>query len=72
MLPHGMLEAHDALQRTLDSRLLAEHRMPLSAFEGLSLSPSKVSRPAIELETRRHMIAGRTRGLRRLGIIRPV
>jgi len=67
---YGMLEAHDALQRALDSRLLAEHRLPLSAFEALMhiahaeagtisisdladrvrLSPSQVSRLAIELE----------------------
>jgi DNA-binding MarR family transcriptional regulator len=32
---HGLLETHEALVRALDARLLAEHRMPLSAFEAL-------------------------------------
>jgi DNA-binding MarR family transcriptional regulator len=32
---YGLLETHDALLRALDSRLLAEHGMPLSVFEAL-------------------------------------
>jgi DNA-binding MarR family transcriptional regulator len=31
----GLLEAHEALVRALDARLLAEHQLPLSAFEAL-------------------------------------
>lgn len=66
----GLTETHDALLRALDARMLAEHRMPLSAFEALMhithaeagaisvsdlaerirLSPSQVSRIAIDLE----------------------
>jgi DNA-binding MarR family transcriptional regulator len=32
---HGLLETHEALVRALDARLLAEHQLPLSAFEAL-------------------------------------
>jgi DNA-binding MarR family transcriptional regulator len=32
---YGLLETHEALVRALDARLLAEHHMPLSAFEAL-------------------------------------
>jgi DNA-binding MarR family transcriptional regulator len=31
----GLLETHEALVRALDARLLAEHQLPLSAFEAL-------------------------------------
>ena len=31
----GLLETHEALVRELDSRLLAEHNMPVSTFEAL-------------------------------------
>lgn len=66
----GLMETYDALLRALDTRMLAEHNMPLSAFEALMhithadtgtisisdlaelvrLSPSQVSRIAIDLE----------------------
>lgn len=66
----GLMETYDALLRELDDRMLAEHNMPLSAFEALMhithaetgaisisdlaelvrLSPSQVSRIAIDLE----------------------
>jgi DNA-binding MarR family transcriptional regulator len=65
----GLMETYDALLRALDARMLAEHNMPLSAFEALMhithadgaisisdlaelvrLSPSQVSRIAIDLE----------------------
>jgi DNA-binding MarR family transcriptional regulator len=66
----GLVETYDALLRALDARMLAEHNMPLSAFEALMhithaeqgaisiselaervrLSPSQVSRIAMELE----------------------
>ena len=66
----GLMETYDALLRELDERMLAEHNMPLSAFEALMhithaetgaisisdlaelvrLSPSQVSRIAIDLE----------------------
>jgi DNA-binding MarR family transcriptional regulator len=32
---HGLLETHEALVSALDARLLAEHQLPLSAFEAL-------------------------------------
>jgi DNA-binding MarR family transcriptional regulator len=32
---YGLLETHEALVRALDARLLAEHQLPLSAFEAL-------------------------------------
>jgi DNA-binding MarR family transcriptional regulator len=32
---YGLLETHEALVRALDARLLAQHHMPLSAFEAL-------------------------------------
>jgi DNA-binding MarR family transcriptional regulator len=67
---YGLMETYDALLRALDARMLAEHNMPLSAFEALMhithaedgaisisdlaelvrLSPSQVSRIAIDLE----------------------
>ena len=67
---YGLTETYDALLGALDARMLAEHNMPLSAFEALMhithaeegaisisdlaelvrLSPSQVSRIAIELE----------------------
>jgi DNA-binding MarR family transcriptional regulator len=31
----GLLETHEALVRALDARLLAQHQLPLSAFEAL-------------------------------------
>jgi DNA-binding MarR family transcriptional regulator len=66
----GLMETYDSLLRALDVRMLAEHNMPLSAFEALMhithadegsisisqlaervrLSPSQVSRIAIDLE----------------------
>jgi DNA-binding MarR family transcriptional regulator len=66
----GLMETYDALLHALDARMLAEHNMPLSAFEALMhithaqdgvisisdlaelvrLSPSQVSRIAIDLE----------------------
>jgi DNA-binding MarR family transcriptional regulator len=66
----GLTETYDTLLRALDARMLAEHNMPLSAFEALMhithaepgaisiselaelvrLSPSQVSRIAIDLE----------------------
>jgi DNA-binding MarR family transcriptional regulator len=66
----ALMETYDALLRALDTRMLAEHNMPLSAFEALMhithaqggaisisdlaelvrLSPSQVSRIAIDLE----------------------
>jgi DNA-binding MarR family transcriptional regulator len=68
----GLMETYDSLLRALDARMLAEHNMPLSAFEALMhithaeegaisiaqlalrvrLSPSQVSRIAIDLERR--------------------
>jgi DNA-binding MarR family transcriptional regulator len=32
---HGLVDAHESLTRALDTRMLAEHRMPLSAIEAL-------------------------------------
>jgi DNA-binding MarR family transcriptional regulator len=32
---HGLIEAHNTLTRALDTRLLAEHRLPLSTLEAL-------------------------------------
>jgi hypothetical protein len=32
---HGLVAANDSLTRALDARLLAEHRMPVSAVEAL-------------------------------------
>ena len=66
----GLTQTYDALLGALDARMLAEHNMPLSAFEALMhithaeggaisvsglaelvrLSPSQVSRIAIDLE----------------------
>jgi DNA-binding MarR family transcriptional regulator len=66
----GLVETHEALVRALDARLLAEHKLSLSAFEApieiahadestisisalaerTRLSPSRVSRLAIDLE----------------------
>jgi DNA-binding MarR family transcriptional regulator len=66
----ALMETYDALLGALDARMLAEHNMPLSAFEALMhithaeagaisisdlaelvrLSPSQVSRIAIDLE----------------------
>ena len=66
----GLMETYDALLHELDTRLLAEHNLSLSAFEALMhvthtpggaisvselaelvrLSPSQVSRIAIDLE----------------------
>ena len=68
----GLTQTYDALLGALDARMLAEHNMPLSAFEALMhithaeegaisisdlaelvrLSPSQVSRIAIDLERR--------------------
>ena len=68
----ALMETYDALLRALDTRMLAEHNMPLSAFEALMhithaeegaisisdlaerirISPSQVSRIAIDLERR--------------------
>jgi DNA-binding MarR family transcriptional regulator len=67
---YGLMKTFDALLGALDARMLAEHNMPLSAFEALMhithaeggaisisdlaklvrLSPSQVSRIAIDLE----------------------
>jgi DNA-binding MarR family transcriptional regulator len=68
----GLMETFDALQHALDTRLSAEHNLPLSLFEALMhiahaqhgainisdlaeqirISPSQVSRIAIDLERR--------------------
>jgi DNA-binding MarR family transcriptional regulator len=68
----GLMETFDALQHALDTRLTAEHNLPLSLFESLMhiahaedraisisdlaerirISPSQVSRIAIDLERR--------------------
>ena len=68
----GLMNTYDALLRALDAQMLADHNLPLSAFEALMhithaeegaisisdlaelvrLSPSQVSRIAIDLERR--------------------
>ena len=63
----GLTQTYDALLGALDARMLAEHNMPLSAYvthaedgaisisdlaELVRLSPSQVSRIAIDLERR--------------------
>ena len=64
---YGLMQTYDALLSALDARMLAEHNMPLSAYvthaedgaisisdlaELVRLSPSQVSRIAIDLERR--------------------